>query len=425
MSFYKCLVSLFNELNSQNIHYCLIRDFENTEQVNTSKDIDIVIKKSEKNNAKKILASLGWVTPRINKNLYAHEQFYKWNGTRLVELDVLWDIYYSDGKYKLTNQDDVFVSQGQLEQAKIPRNEVALRLLVLHLVFDKDNVSEKNLNQLKRLIDIQENRSGIFYEIAHSIIERGGYDSEMAYSFNKRLLSEDVVTTHFSFHIKPIRKCKIFLSGIALRIKWSRCFKLRQDPLKIAIMGVDGSGKSSAIRMLQGHFKNSFVQYMGFRNDSWESELAKKIRNNKQPEGSESFLSRFFHVRLLKFYYVMVYEGYYRYMKAVRSGANVVLFDRYYWEIYDNTNNTLSRIVYYIFLKMLYPKPELQVYLHCPIEESLRRKDDIDDVDDFIRTKNKWDKIYLNRKDVLAIDTSEHSINEVCGRIIEQLVKVH
>lgn len=424
MSFNKCLVSLFDELNAKNIHYSLIRDFESTEQVNTSKDIDVVIKKSDKKIAKQILKSLGWVTPRINLNLYAHEQFFKWNGSRLVELDVMWDIYYADGKYKLANQDDVFISQSYLEHAKIPRNEVALKLLVLHLLFDKDNVSEKNLTQLKRLYSLQDNCSGTICEVANSIIEKGGYDSKIVVDGRQRILSEGEAISHFSSHIKPLRRIKRYLHFIFSRIKWSRFFKPRQDPFKISIMGVDGCGKSSTIQMLQDYYKNSYVQYMGFRKNCWESDIAKETKNIHQLYKTQGLVAKIFHFHIVRFFYAMVFEGYYRYLKAVRSGADFVFFDRYYWEIYYATNKKLSKIIYYIFLKLLYPKPEVQVYLHCPIEESLRRKDDIDDVEDFIKTKKKWDHIYMNKKDVLTLDTSKLSLEEVCGAIIEQVVRV-
>ena len=94
MNFIIPLSSLFEMLNSHGIHYCIIRDFESVDQVNSSQDIDVVVKESERNLVRDILIELGWRTQRVNRSLYGHEQYYKWNESKLVELDIVWGVFF-------------------------------------------------------------------------------------------------------------------------------------------------------------------------------------------------------------------------------------------------------------------------------------------------------------------------------------------
>lgn len=409
------LYSLFEKLNYHGIHYCIIRDFASVEQVNMSSDIDVVVKKSEKKIVRAILKELGWHTPSVNLSLYGHEQYYKWDSSRLVILDIVWDIFYSDGKYELFDQNEVYYEMGKLNIANIPRVDIAIKLLILHLLFDKNDVSEKNYNQLKRLYAIVNKQSGLIYEIASCIIEKVGISSDCAIKWKQQIIKTGILKPRISFYIKPKREMKVLINAVKRRLRLSFFFCIKHNPVKVAIMGVDGAGKSSTIQKLNEYYKGSCVQYMGFREDSWESPLAKRWLYLEKQDGFGDKLLRF-----IKFHVAIIYEGYYRYKKALDTGACIILFDRYYSERCNNWSG-IGKYIYLLFLKLLYPKPDLVFYLHCSIEESLRRKDDIDDVDEFIQTKNKWDKIYIPQKSVIAIDTSKLNENDVLGIIIEKI----
>jgi len=416
MDLYACLKDLFEALNESHINYCIIRDFESTEQVNNSSDIDVVIKRSNRKDARGLLRSLGWRTPSVNLNVYGHEAFYKWNGSKMLQLDVLWDIYYADGKYKLKDQDEIYKGMGKLGQANIPNNFMAIKMLVLHLLYDKNDVSQKNLQQLRRLLQIYNGDNDVTVSIARSIVNKGKIDDELRGKSWADIGKAGLLQLRISVFNKPFRKIKYLAHYVKTRFTLSRLFKIKGDPFKVAIIGVDGGGKSTTISQLQKMYPDSTVQYMGFRVNSYESYYAKNWISYEHKNGIYQKIKKH-----LKNYFAFVYEGYYRYWKAVHSGSSIVFFDRYYWEKYDEVTWPLDRFVYFIFCKLLYPKPNLVFYVHCPIEESLRRKDDIDDVEGFIRTKKKWDSIYLNKKGVVALDTSRLSTDEVCGIIKEYI----
>lgn len=188
----------------------------------------------------------------------------------------------------------------------------------------------------------------------------------------------------------------------------------------ISFTGVDGAGKSTIIALLENYIgkQNVIIQYMGSR--CYESKIAVKyIENNK----SNSIL-----MDVLKIF-VFIYEMYYRVWK-LRNTSKLIIFDRYVDEKYislkknHNIGAKFLLYFYYVFFGILFHKPDVTFYLTCPVEFSLKRKDDIvsdKDKDKLLKNKRLMDNYYINRKNTITIDTSIYTIDETLNKIVCEL----
>ena len=180
----------------------------------------------------------------------------------------------------------------------------------------------------------------------------------------------------------------------------------------IAIIGVDGSGKSSAVKSLKAIFgEKAEIIYMGMKDYQLN-----KLNILLQKENC-NIIEKVYRLILSR------YEFFYRYFKY-RFSRKVVIFDRYVDDIYINANkNNKFRIIDKLLYGFLFPKPNIKIYLYCNIETSLERKSDITDVTVFSEMKKRYDKFYLNRKKVLCINTSlvneENTIKMITNLINE------
>lgn len=168
----------------------------------------------------------------------------------------------------------------------------------------------------------------------------------------------------------------------------------------IAILGVDGSGKSTVVSNLQKVFGDEcIITYMGYKD--FEDPKIEELKGRR-------FSTFLVMCRIYRCFW-------HRYINAVRANK-IAIFDRYVHEIFLNANNSrkwLNTLLY----KYLFPKPSITVYLYCPVKESLKRKNDIPDVEVFTIMKERFDAYLINRKNVLCLDTGELAADEITNRI--------
>ncbi|WP_303860931.1 hypothetical protein [Alkalibaculum bacchi] len=159
--------------------------------------------------------------------------------------------------------------------------------------------------------------------------------------------------------------------------------------------------------------KKSQIQYMGPRDHiTW---IGHKRFNNKNQNKKSTIISKF--LNLSAAYIEMWY-------RVIRHWSKdyIVIYDRYVWEIYDNSAG-FTKFIGKIFFKYLFQKPKYIFYLHCPMHESIDRKDDILDIEEFKAMKENFDKAYLNSGSIIAINTFKNDLNLTVEKITNSLSK--
>ena len=176
----------------------------------------------------------------------------------------------------------------------------------------------------------------------------------------------------------------------------------------ICLVGVDGSGKSTTVynleQILIPHVK---IQYMGFKD--WE---LKFVRNHFENTKDTKIY------KLQSIIYVYI-EMWYRYIKS-RFSRKLVIYDRFVDEAYINASG-LSKKIYTILYKYLFPKPKQYIYLYCDLDTSLSRKDDILDKEQFRNMKDRFDLIFLNKEMIPCYSSDELSTEMILADIIKLL----
>lgn len=158
--------------------------------------------------------------------------------------------------------------------------------------------------------------------------------------------------------------------GIKKRIG---CYK--QAPL-VAIMGVDGSGKTTIINMVKGQFKHRLAKrvHVLYRN--------KKIFNTKGPIKHHKMPPYSTFVSVGKLFYKAIFWvfHYYTYLAPLRKKGTIILCDHFYFFYFAidpirfryGGPNKLAWVV-----AKLVPKPDINILLDASFEVVYQRKQEI------------------------------------------------
>lgn len=161
----------------------------------------------------------------------------------------------------------------------------------------------------------------------------------------------------------------------------------------ICIIGIDGTGKTSITKELVKILpEGTKVQYMGHKQNRFDLGHAK---NNNVVSSFKILTSR-----LLEMWTNVMCHW---------PNEHIVIYDRYAWDRYIHQRGLTLFITKTLF-KTLFPRPKYIFYLHCPVEVSLERKDDILDPEEFRLMKEKFDTEYLGSRSITAINTNENDL---------------
>lgn len=401
---------VFTKLNTQSINYAVLRGYIPLEELKISVDVDIYVHSSDIKRTQKILESFGFKTPRINACHYPHIQYFLLTPEKLLKIDIVTELCFGDSFLSYVSQDNLLQYIEKRDYIQVFRADKALELFVLHLVYDKGELSPQNTVRLAGFLeDCKENKLALvslpceIQEFCHLFLKEPGVSV-----LNQQISCMRDSLKHKEGILTEKTNKKRLQRRMQRNVKWR--YRFNRIPRKsIALIGVDGSGKSTTVHALQELLGNKCcVQYMGFREMEtfW---------------GKEYYASgKRFRFKFMPFLGIYL-EMWHRYLKHRFDNYKLIFYDRFPWEAYDNGFGKY-KVAYFILFKLLFPRPKKVYYLHCSVNTSFKRKDDIIDKMLFINMKMRFDKKYKDKRAILSFDTDEFTTEEIVNYICKDIM---
>jgi thymidylate kinase len=185
----------------------------------------------------------------------------------------------------------------------------------------------------------------------------------------------------------------------------------------VSFMGVDGSGKSTLIKLLRKKLKNKFtkIKYIHLRPYLI---LLDKSTVKSNPHNSKAALPMLLNfVRIL--YWLIIYRFFFHLF--ANNSKQLIIFDRYAHDLMIDPIRYKFNLPISItkFILNLFPKPSLWIVLNAPIKVLEKRKKELPS-----KELKKQIRSYLNfakqRKNSIIINTS-FSVQSSLSLIIKKI----
>lgn len=387
----KILENLFDSLNENEIDYCLYKslcDFDDDSN-GLRGDIDILLDKAHFREFERIVKESKFLTvtnPFMRKYYIGHDI----HANRWIILDVSTKIPAGVKPFK---KHSLNIDTRLLNKRIGPKHVKMLDWcdyipLMFILRLNARAIKEADINELKSLLSMADIKSGYLASqleeasgigwngVKNSIKSNQIYDDRIHLrEKTRKLLSTDTGLTIKSYLVY-FYKIRYFL----LRCLGRPQFFVKGRAPIIAIMGVDGAGKSSAIEYLKN---NSFLKITGVRfiymgnNNYWMPGMKALIALSKKGGILKkiAIIFAFLDKRMRTLFML-----YYSYM------GNIVIADRYFYDEFVSREvdrrqfgpirQHMHKAYDLIFNKLLFLHPDLTVYLDVSPEVAFSRKQD-------------------------------------------------
>lgn len=382
----KFLPDLFENLNSQNIKYCVWGNYEFLPVHLNGSDLDIVVKEKHKDIFKSILKKCirkynGRIISYFNTNHSEHFRILGINDSDSwgILIDVMYEQLYFYGNVYLSNY---WIWNFTSKHKNIIVNHLGFSYLAgfLKELLHNGNIKDKYF--LNSISEIQKNQK--LYE--HFIISSYGENFFNTLLFELKKPKKEINLNLLRKKLKNnvIKSKWVFLINFISKLK--RLFN--QPGFTIAFLGVDGSGKSTIIEYIKPTLNNAFhkaVYYEHMRPNKLPSiaYLFGKKENfnnpvNKPHEGKASgFVGSLF--RLL--YYLLDYTiGFYlKIWPKIATRSCVWIFDRYYYDFLIDPLRSRIKIHKWIIKlgQLIIPEPDLILCLGTNANSIHKRKPEL------------------------------------------------
>jgi len=243
------LALALTSLSRAGVSYVVLRGFDPLAELATSIDIDVFIPEEELAAAVPILESNGWLRRASQTGRYPHSFFDAWDhpsgGVR--SLDVVTELCYGADLLTLRGGAAVLTTAVDVGGVRTPAPWYHLFTLALHVVLDKGVLSVNNARRLEAAVAaISRDREGADAFVRAFGEDAKGFLDAFVHAVTKPGCDLRVLTIRARrlACLSP-QRIKSRFSSLGRRIR-----QLVRPVARIAIIGIDGSGKSTLIDAL-------------------------------------------------------------------------------------------------------------------------------------------------------------------------------
>lgn len=407
------LVTFFNNLNKNNINYCVLRNYETLPNNLNGSDLDILISKNDikkfydlldkvlfQTNGK-IITKYGKLTPRVCVSGFYNNQYFG------VQLDVHegilpYKIYEMFPVNFLINRANTY------NDIKVANDDDASILAFFKEVLNNKICKQKYFDEAKKSwnkdVIYKNELSKIYTEEFICLIEEIFCD-DFNFGKIKKLsnLGRESIINSFS------KKLKVLFSNIE---RSNRFFKT--PGFTIAILGTDGAGKSTIIENIWAPLNESMHNSMYYEHmrPNLIPNIAQLFGKKKEtipvtnphkskPSGTIGSLIRLF-------YYTIDYTlGYFlKVYKINVKKSSIWIFDRYFYDYMIDQRRARIKLPESIIklISLIIPKPDLIICLGTDAKKIHERKPELA-FEEVEKQVNKLKEFSLKTKNTFWIDT--------------------
>jgi len=398
------LVGLIKILDDNSIPYAFVGRTElYPDQIDS--DVDIMINVCDIDKFYKIIWSVEQEDTKVVQ-MIQHEivafyyVVYKITEGRCIYIkpDICTD-YYRKGRKLLSATDllkDIRVAPQGGFNVLAPEKEFIYYLLKK---IDKRSLSQEQFEHIYNSYTVSPDKAMVeasaFWAGSNLDILRKSF-AEKNYEYLNANLKELQQGIHEAKKMSFVDKCRNY----ALKIKRI----LQPTGLNIAIMGPDGSGKTTVIEQLEQDMGEAFrrIQYFHLYPKPGSHGVVHTDPHNQKVRG--------FVPSVLKLmYFVFLYNvGFLRYVLPMKIKSTMSIFDRYYDDILvDPTryrNGTPEWVVK--FFRSFIPQPDLWIILDAPTEVIQKRKAEVT-VEETERQRQAYIRLSKSKKNAILVDTNK------------------
>jgi thymidylate kinase len=380
------LLHVFKNLEQADIHYCLLRGYEELEELENGGDVDLLVEADQIECFRAILTQLEFVSmPAWG---HAPHQFfvaYDQSADRWIKIDVVTTVAY--GKPIHAIYTDLAATclrrRRRREPAFVLSPEDELLTLLLHCVLDKGAFAQHRRTRIQAL---RHEMTDVQY-VAEQL--RSYWSPEMTWlrlaslidgADWQALLAE---RTAIARHLTQRQRLRVLgrqIRGRVLRKLDRIAGALQPRSLSVALLAPDGGGKTTlATELTRTFYLPSRYIYMGSNVDASTIGLptTRWIQSQSKRPKSRGRLPTWALARGLRFANNLA-EQWYRYGTSYYHmvRGRLVLFDRYVYDsqLKDPTKASLKTRARRWLLSAAAPKPDLVVFLDAPGEILYARK---------------------------------------------------
>jgi thymidylate kinase len=247
----KHLTQLFSHLNQVGIRYVVLRGYLPITQLASEPDIDIFVEPSKGLTLREALATLKWrrvvvACPDSSQHFY---EFWDAAARRITKLHIVTEVAFSDhGIWRFSGEGQIWAGATRDSDVSIPLPETAALLLALRLIWDKKHISSRHKMFFKEVLGAMREKKcpgpGMeLIRLAEPHILSGniqGLRDLREHSVASGLLRRGPRSAG--------QRIKRVFCTLAARVGNRVAARL---PLRVAIVGPDGAGKSTLVACLR------------------------------------------------------------------------------------------------------------------------------------------------------------------------------
>ncbi len=367
------LSRFFHELNSNEIKYCVLRNYETLPDSVPGSDVDLLVSREDRpvliDAIEKIAAQLGWaVDSRYKKNYRIdHIRLYHAgaNSPDIIRFDVMADIGL--GFLRVLEGKPILSERKRRGNIYIVDEESEALINILNALYARKKLKTKYLDQARAILNTENNLEKRLSNLIGKTNTEGVIRS---------VISDEIVFRPNKFAWILVRNNRWHIAGMAVDVLYNianRVLRYINPPGRmIVILGPDGVGKSTVAEKvadsLSAAFSDTHVLHL---RPMMTPPLSRFIRGrsnantvktvgvrDREPTALPSL------VRVLYYGFDYVF-GYWFKIRPLLARGSLIVFDRYFFDYFVDKDQKSVKLPesFLRSLFVLFPKPAFTIVL--------------------------------------------------------------